>query len=177
MAQPLTMGQPIEPLTMGQPITVQAMPVAQATPMQTAPMPMQMVAAPMPVISFPCDADKQDKLQSIKAGGVPPGLASRGLTPAQWAECEAVSTVSDAQFFKNCPGMECCYYCIPGGPIQCCLCLLNPFTLFVILPPVNKAKRDCTERCNAILRPYGYQASAPDGLEDVIRFEPITGAM
>ena len=149
-----------------------AVPIVAAVPM-VAPVPMQMSSPAGASIIFPLGLDKRAKLQEIKTRGVPPALADRGMTPGQWtACCEAVDTVADAQFFRNCPTLECIYWCVPGGPIQCALCMFNPFTWLVIVPPVERAKKYCTEKCNAILQQYGYEARALDGMEVVIRFDP-----
>ena len=168
--QPMTMAQAV-PAMEAQPV-VMALPASAAATVMAVP--VSAAAAPGGPIKFPCDADKQEKLKQMTTNAVPPALASRGMTSAQWAECcDAVNAVKDAQFFKNCPALECCYFCIPCGPIQCALCLINPVTCIVCIGPVERAKKACTAKCNAILQPIGYQATAPDSMmEDIIIFEP-----
>merc|ERR1719198_1275173 len=116
-----------------------------------APVPMTMsnpassVAAS--TIEFPCGADKQSQFRELTGAGVPLALASRGMTPTEWAECcDGLNSVLDAQFFKNCPALECCYFCVPGGPIQCCLCMINPVTCILCIQPVEEAKKKCKQR-------------------------------
>ena len=165
----------VEALPMGQAVV----PMAAAVPMTQAPVPMTM-GAPMvsatAEIKFPVAADKQEKLKAILLGGIPQALASRGMTASQWAECcDNVQHVQVGQYFYNCPGLECVYWCIPGGPIQTCICLCNPVSWVLCIGPTEKNKKECIAKCNPILQPYGYSARANDGgIEDFIMFEPKT---
>ena len=125
-------------------------------------------------IRFPCSAGKQEKLAAMTTSGVPQALASRGMSQAEWAECcKAVNSVADAQFFKACPGLETLYYCFPGGPIQCALCLVNPCTCILCSGPVEKARKACRDKCTTILSKYQYKVRLPDFEDDII-FEPAT---
>ena len=130
-----------------------------ATPvMAPVPMTMHNTVSSAAVLKFPCSADKQGELRAMTTSGMPPALASRGMTPAEWAECcEALSGVVEAQFFKACPVTECIYYCVPGGPIQMCLCFCNPITWPLCIMPVDRAKKACKLKCTAILFKYGYK--------------------
>ena len=74
---------------------------------------------------------------------------------------------------KNCPTAECCYYCIPLGPLQFALCMINPISCVFCFQPVERARRACITRCTPILQPLGYKVSVPDfDLEDAVIFEP-----
>jgi len=166
---------------------VNVAPVVQATaaplagpPVVGAPVPMQMesstTAASDTTLRFPVGAEQhfaKTQLKEMTTGGVPTVLAARGMTEGQWADCcAALNAVVDAQFFKDCPSLECFYWCVPGGPVQCALCLLNPVTCVVCIRPVEKAKRACKATCNPILSPYGYTVQIPDGTEDFVVFAP-----
>lgn len=111
----------------------------------------------------------------MTTSGVPLALASRGMSPAEWAECcEALHGVTDAQFFKDCPELEGLYFCFPGGPIQCALCLINPCTCILCLRPLDTAKKACRDKCTPILSRYQYEVRLPDDFDDPIIFEPAT---
>ena len=110
-------------------------------------------------LKFPCSAGKKLELEAMLHSTVPPlALSSRGMTEAEWAECcAALRAIVEAQFFKSSPAAEFIYYCVPGGPLQTCLCLLNPITCVVCIGPVDRARTACKLKCTAILFKYGYK--------------------
>ena len=156
-----------------------AMPVSIAAANAVAPTPMSMQApasgfSRLTTLRFPCCAEKYEQLKAMTRADVPYALAARGMTRRQWTECtDAIERVHDAQFFKNCPTAECCYWCIPLGPLQSALCIMNPISCVFCIQPVERARRACITRCTPILRPLGYKVSVPDfDWEDAVIFEP-----
>ena len=156
-----------------------AMPVSIAAANAVAPTPMSMQApasgfSRLTTLRFPCCAEKYEQLKTMTRADVPYALAARGMTRRQWTECtDAIERVHDAQFFKNCPTAECCYWCIPLGPLQFALCVMNPITCVFCIQPVERAKRACIARCTPILRPLGYKVSVRDwAMDEPIIFEP-----
>ena len=161
------------PMTDQMAVPMDPMPMTTAMPM--APMPMTMNSVPPAVVfKFPCSSSKQSELKAMTDGGVPPALAGRGMTARQWEECvAALNGVVEKQFFKNCPGLECCYFCVPGGPIQMCLCMINPCSCVLCFQPVEEAKKACKLKCTAILMQCGYKCRYEDcDFDDAIIFEP-----
>ena len=128
------------------------------------------------VLRFPCSASKQHKLKLLTSGGVPPVLARRGMTVAEWSKCcDALNAVADANFFANCPALEALYWCTPGGPVQAALCCCNPCTWAFCLLPTDRAKGVCRAQCTEILLPYGYEAvSLECDSDDNISFVPCS---
>ena len=156
-----------------------AMPVSMAAANAVAPTPMSMQApasgfSRLTTLRFPCCAEKYEQLKTMTRADVPYALAARGMTQRQWTECtDALERVHDAQFFKNCPTAECCYWCIPLGPLQSALCIINPISCVFCIQPVERARRACIATCTPILRPLGYKVSAPDfDWEVAVIFEP-----
>ena len=158
------------------PQVVMAQTVEQPGIIMGAPVPMMMTNTMAPataVLKFVCGASSANKLQAA-CKTTPPALASRGMTPSEWAECsEALKSVLDASFFRNCSGLECIYWCVPGGPLQTCCCLCNPITCIMCIQPVERAKKECKLKCTPILAKYGYTVSLPEfDMEDSVIFEP-----
>ena len=151
-----------------------AIPVSTAAANAVAPTPMSMQASASGILRFPCTADKYEQLKAMTRADAPYALARRGMTRGQWAHCtDALEAVHDASFFKNCPDAEGCYWCVPLGPLQFLLCVINPISCVLCIQPVERAKRACVATCTPILRPLGYKVSVPDfALDDAIIFEP-----
>ena len=157
-----------------------AMPVSMAAANAVAPTPMSMQAPASgfsrfsPTLRFPCSTDKYEQLKAMTRADVPYALAARGMTQRQWTECtDALERVHDAQFFKNCPVADCCFWCFPLGPLQSLLCFANPITWVFCINPVERAKRACIVRCTPILQPLGYKVSVPSiAMDDAVIFEP-----
>ena len=169
-----------EPIMMGFALSEQTatpVPVVQAVAVQ-APVPMTMgttsaAATPGGTLTFLCNTDKGKAMVAALANGVPSALASRGMTQAEWSECaEALKDIYNAQFFKDCPVFEGCYYCCPGGPIQAFLCVCNPVTCIVCIQPVERKRDACVAKCSPILHKYGYMARKGKEWENGILFCP-----
>ena len=149
------------------------MPVSMAAANAVAPTPMSMQASASEILRFPCGAHKYEQLKAMTRADVPYALASRGMTRAQWAECtDALERVHDAQFFKNCPFAQLCYWCIPLGPLQFLLCFANPITWVSCIIPVESAKKALLMRLPRLLQPLGYKVDFPDDMDDTVVFEP-----
>ena len=180
---PVAMGVPVQAVASPSPIPTAvplggavpvAMPVSTAAANAVAPTPMSMQASASGIWRFPCSADKYEQLKAMTRADAPYALASRGMTREQWAHCtDALEAVHDASFFKNCPFAQCCYWCVPFGPLQAFLCLFNPISCVFCIQPVERAKRACIAQCTPILRPLGYKVSVRDwALDEPVIFEP-----
>ena len=151
----------------------EAMPLSMAAANAVAPPAMSMQASASVILRFPCSTDKYEQLKAMTRADAPYALASRGMTRAQWAECtDALERVHDAQFFKNCPFAQLCYWCIPLGPLQFLLCFANPITWVSCIIPVENAKKELLMRLPRLLQPLGYKVDFPDDMDDTVVFEP-----
>ena len=179
---PVAMGVPVQAVASPSPIPTAvpleeavpvAMPVSTAAANAVAPTPMSMQASASEILRFPCGAHKYEQLKAMTRADAPYALASRGMTRAQWAECtDALERVHDAQFFKNCPFAQLCYWCIPLGPLQFLLCFANPITWVSCIIPVESAKKALLMRLARLLQPLGYKVDFPDDIDDTVVFEP-----
>ena len=86
----------------------------------------------------------------------------------------AMEQVQKANFFYDCPGMECVYWCVPAGPVQCVMCFLNPITWAVCICPTESKKKEVVAQCNPILNKYSYALKfGEDGLEPKAVIAPV----
>lgn len=94
---------------------------------------------------------------------VPAALAGRGVTEHEWkTTCERLEEAARANFFYDYPICECIYWCVPLGPVQCCLCHCNPISWCVCLLPVEKANTRAKTEINGILGKYGIMAKVEE---------------
>ena len=170
-AQPgiqLAMAQPV--MAAPQPMVMQAQPMA----MQAQPM---MMAAPMAgggTVEIKLALEHKQKLAEQRAV-IPPQLAAKGMDKNDWDEvCRQLQMFQQANFFYDCPGMECVYWCIPGGPVQCVACLFNPITWVVCICPAESKKKEIIAQCNPILNKYSYALKfGEDGMEPKAVIAPV----
>merc|ERR1719454_2669729 len=102
------MGQPLE---MAQPAVMMGQPMMAAPVMMGAPMPMgQAPSGVKPTIKISLNVSKKSELQSNQS--IPASLAALGMSAGDWMGVwGAMEQVQKANFFYDCPPMECCYYC------------------------------------------------------------------
>ena len=84
-------------------------------------------------------------------------LQMRGVGPQEWTIIVSkLQEVYEANPFVSSCGednascAECCYFCIPGGPIQCVLCLFNPIT-WCLYRSQDKKKKEAIQTVKPIL--------------------------
>lgn len=147
------------PLVMGEPLET-GPPVLHATPS----------GAPIKVC---VGAGAREEFKRRK-DEVPMQLVAAGMDGSEWTAVMAeLEQVLQAQYFYNYPRLECVYWCVPGGPIQCVLCLCNPVTCCLCIQPVEGAKKRAKPAVDAILNRYGYEAVWPDwAFEDACLLKP-----
>ena len=85
----------------------------------------------------------------------------------EWADVvEILHAHLKSQFFYNAPCLEGCYFCCPGGPIQTCLCLVNPITCIVCFGPQAHSRTESAKKINELLSKYGITCEIKDnGME------------
>ena len=148
VADPMMMGKPMDaPFMMG-----------AAIPMEQAP------SGVKPTIKISLNVSKKQDLQSNQSS--PASLAALGMSAGDWMVVwGAMEQVQKANFFYDCPPMECCYYCCPGGPLQTVLCMLNPITCCLCFAPVEKAKAAATLAAGPTLAKYGLRLKFEGSME------------
>ena len=66
---------------------------------------------------------------------------------------------------------QCCYYCVPLGPIQTCVCLLNPITCIVCFGPDDSSRKKTMKQIDELVTRHGLTceitSEAGDGSEPV----------
>ena len=104
-------------------------------------------------------------------------LQKRGVLPQEWAIIvDELQNVYEANPFvsfcgkDNAPGAECCYFCMPGGPIQFLLCLLNPITC-CLYASQGKKKREAVKRVQPILEQRSIDFKIEEGMKTWATFE------
>ena len=55
---------------------------------------------------------------------------------------------------------QCCYFCVPGGPVQCVLCVLNPISCVVCFMPHANSQKASAEKITGILQKYGLKCTS-----------------
>lgn len=56
-------------------------------------------------------------------------LVAHGVRQEEWYQIHSeIDEVRKAGPCYNQPFCECLYFCVPGGPVQCLLCMCNPIT-------------------------------------------------
>ena len=104
-------------------------------------------------------------------------LQKRGVLPQEWAIIvDELQNVYEANPFvsfcgkDNAPGAECCYFCMPGGPIQFLLCLLNPITC-CLYASQGKKKREAVKIVQPILEQRSIDFKIEEGMKTWATFE------
>eukprot|EP00928_Gymnodinium_smaydae_P040620 TRINITY_DN27534_c0_g1_i2.p1 TRINITY_DN27534_c0_g1~~TRINITY_DN27534_c0_g1_i2.p1 ORF type:complete len:176 (-),score=24.90 TRINITY_DN27534_c0_g1_i2:304-831(-) len=98
---------------------------------------------------------------------VPDALAGRGITEHEWrTACDQVEEAARSAFFYNYPTCECIYWCVPLGPVQTCLCMLNPISWCCCILPAQKANERAASNINDILGKYGILAKIEDTMSE-----------
>lgn len=73
-------------------------------------------------------------------------------------------------WFKNfgeCAGpAECCYYCFPLGPIQTCLCSINPCTQSMCIEPEKRAVTRATAAIVPVLSKHNVYFTFREPFDD-----------
>ena len=146
-------------------------------PAVAAPVPMVMgaaaattgvtVAANTPPLNISISLDLSKRYEfDTKRANLPPSLQAKGMPLDEWQQVMAcLEKVMQANFFYSHGGAnaECCYWCIPGGPIQCALCMLNPITCVLCMAPVDKAKNEVRPEVDRILNKYSLTIKFNEG--------------
>ena len=166
-AQPVAMAVPAQPMMAAPQPMVMQQPMMGQPPMGQ-PMAFGAGGGGLPWKLSLAPAEK-GALFAVKEGGQSPIPV---ISANEWREImEALDAVMHANFFYDCPACECVYYCIPGGPIQCVLCMLNPVTCIVCFGPVESAKKAAKAKIEPIIGKYGLKlrfADTMNGLEAII---------
>ena len=150
--------------------------------MPTSTMP---TSAPLQVQSFPSasgqggaafkvsvELRKLHELRDFKSV-MPPLFKSRNVTSSDHhAIAKAMEDAQQANPFYNCANCECMYWWIPLGPVQMCMCFLNPCT-YCIYEEFDKKKKEFNRIAPTILAKYGMKAVMKnDGLDMLALFDP-----
>ena len=78
-----------------------------------------------------------------------------GATAEQWKEwLGRLEETRHAHLCHDCPALTAAYHCVPFGPLQCCLCAINPITCWHA-HRIHTAKERTQDRLNADLMPLG----------------------
>ena len=110
-------------------------------------------------ITFFLATDEWPKEEAKRTWGSPilSPLQKRGIGPQEWAIIVSeLQEVYEANPFVSACGKdvancaECCYFCIPGGPIQTLLCMFNPIT-WCIYGSQERKKEKAKETAKSIL--------------------------
>jgi hypothetical protein len=122
---------------------VQAQPVVQPVLQMAPPPPMyqmvQIIDLQRGTVEICLDTDvwptRREKAKRAWGSSLLAPLQMRGVGPQEWnIILNKLQEVHEANPFVSSCGedsaacAECCYFCIPGGPIQYALCMLNPVT-------------------------------------------------
>ena len=128
-------------------------------------------------LKFSVDLEKRKALEDM-ASSVPESLRARGVGEDEWRTvCECLLKFQEANFFyKNCGGAEsgslcqCCYLCVPLGPLQMYLCLANPCTWALCITPAAEAATKATAEIDDVLNKHGVQCRVNTDDDDKVEF-------
>ena len=119
----------------------------------------EMIDLQQETITILLSTDKWPEEEANRTWGSPilSPLQKRGIGPQEWALIVSeLQEVYEANPFVSACGRdhancaECCYFCIPGGPIQMVLCIFNPIT-WCIFGSQEMKKEKATETAKSIL--------------------------
>ena len=177
------LGQALRALAEGQPASV---PVVAAQPMTAAPQPMVMQRPMMeqpPMMGQPValgavggglpwkvslNVAEKTQLSQVKASGQSPIPV---ISANEWREIvEALDALQRTNFFYDCPCCELAYWCIPLGPVQSVLCILNPVTCILCIRPMEAAKTAAKAKIEPIVGKYGLKFRIDDTMAGMFAF-------
>ena len=171
--QPVVMAQPVSPrdtpVVAAQPIAA-PQPMVMAQPMMAQPMMGQPMAQPVATgagsglpFKLSINVGQKAKMSELKARSQSPIPV---ISPSEWSEIiDAIDATQRANPFYDCPVCECVYFCVPGGPIQCLLCMVNPITCICHFMPVEAAKKAAKSKIDPIVSKYGLKFRWEDQME------------
>ncbi|GMH51611.1 hypothetical protein TrRE_jg13326 [Triparma retinervis] len=99
-------------------------------------------------------------LQEVKdfKKAMPQFFKSRNVTNGDYyVVVQGLEAYQQANPFINCPSLECTYWCCPLGPVQMCLCLLNPCT-YCLYAKVRVKKKAFNEDIWSLMEKYNIKA-------------------
>lgn len=151
----------------GTPVAPEVRPIAKATP----------IAAAAPSVNFTVslDLDKRSALQTSR-GTLPQSLRVLGVSEDEWREvCDRLLEFHEGNFFyMNCGVIaatcECCYWCVPLGPFQMVLCMLNPCSWVLCMLPEERASKKTNAAIMDVLVKYGVHCAVETGLANKAKF-------
>jgi len=160
-------------VVMGTPVAGEATPIAAVA--AAAPVGTVSTTAGVVKFSVSLDLDKRKALKVLQ-GALPESLAARGVSEHEWrAVCDRLLEFQEENWFqKNCGESaalcECCYWCVPLGPLQMILCMLSPCSWVLCILPEDRAAKKTNAAVTDVLSKHSVHCAVETGAGNKIKF-------